>query len=432
MGVSVSINLTDYIIERICEGKNIFVNGGAGTGKTTLQRSVKDILNNTVSVAPTGIAALNTQGITGHRAFSLPTSIPTAENYTNYMKARSPITKKLFGKNRAVDRVFWDEIGMVRSDHFQMADFALKSIYKNSKPFGGMQMCLFGDLSQIPAVVKSEEASILRQHFGGKYFFQNPAFTEGDFEVIYLHDVKRQDNQEMIQHLNNIRLYGYNFPLKQSIDFFNDNCLKTDIGDATYIVTTNAMCDEINSNYYNSLSTPERKYFSKRTGVFKENPLPDVMSLRAGAKVMTVANHSDGLYVNGSIGFVVDVDVDTVYVEFLHNRSNVVGVKTSTYESYEYFTNKEGELDKKVIGSFSQIPLKLAWGVTLHKCQGLTLDKAYLDFGKSVFAAGMPYVGLSRFKTLSGLSLVRPLRTNDIIRDQTILDFYIKTGGLEM
>lgn len=420
----------EKVIQAICEGKNILVIGGAGTGKSTVQGSAKSILGDTASLAPTGISALNVEGMTGHRALSLPISIPTEKDFTDYMKARNATTKKLFGPKKAVARVFYDEIGMVRSDQFAMADHALKSIYKNKKPFGGMQMCLFGDLSQIPPVVKPNEAAILQQHFGGKYFFQDKAFEQGNFEIIYLNDVKRQNNLEMIKHLNNIRLYGYNFNIQESLDFFNDTCLTRDIDEAIYLVTTNALCDQINTKYYNKLTTPEQVFFSKRTGVFKDSPMPDVMALKTGCKVMITSNDSEDRYVNGTLGIVEDFGDKSVYVTLMSGLT--VEIKGQTYENFEYFTDPEGKLAKKTLGTFTQIPLKLSWAQTVHKSQGITLDKAYIDLGNYVFSAGIPYVGLSRLRTLEGLSLVRAMTKRDIIKDQAVLDFYIKTGGLEL
>ena len=419
----------EQVTNAVFSGQNVLVLGGAGVGKSVLQESLMMVLgSDTVPVASTGVAALNVQGITAHRAFSLPFGIPTPKDYENYLKKRSLTTKALFGKNRAVNRIQFDEIGMFRSDPFDFMDKSLKSIYKNNDPFGGLQMCLFGDLSQIPPVVKPDERQYLKQMFNGHYFFSTDAFKQGNFKTIFLTEVKRQSDFEMKKHLNNIRVYGEHFNIQESLDYFNDNCVNKYIGDAGFIVTTHAACDIVNSNEFNKLNTPVFSFNAKIMGKFKDEPAPKHLRLRVGCRVMILANHPDNKYVNGSTGIVVKLQKGRIDVQL--DTGQVVDVSEFNYSNYEYFTNKKGELDKREVGKFVQFPIKLAWANNLHKVQGCTLDKAYIDMGQRVFAQGMTYVALSRLRTIEGLSLLRPLRKNDIIRDEEVINFYRMNGGI--
>lgn len=413
----------------VLSGQNVLVLGGAGAGKSTLQESLMMVLeSDTIPVASTGVAALNVKGITAHRAFSLPFGIPTPKDYDNYLKKRSLTTKALFGKGRAVNRIQFDEIGMFRSDAFDFMDKSLKSIYKNNDPFGGLQMCLFGDLSQIPPIVKPEEKQYLNQMFNGNYFFNTDAFKQGNFKTIFLTEIKRQSDFEMKKHLNNIRIYGEHFNLKESLDYFNDNCVNKDIGDAGFIVTTHAVCDVVNNREFNKLNTPVFTFNAKISGKFKDEPAPKHLKLRVGCRVMILANHPDNKYVNGSTGIVVKLQKGRIDVQL--DSGQVVDISEFNYSNYEYFTNKKGDLDKREIGIFTQFPIKLAWACNTHKIQGQTLDKAYIDMGNKVFASGMTYVALSRLRTIEGLSLLRPLRKDDIIRDEQVINFYRMNGGI--
>ena len=427
--ITETIDPIEEATSAVLSGQNVLVLGGAGVGKTVLQESLMMVLgSDTVPVASTGVAALNVQGITAHRAFSLPFGIPTPKDYDNYLKKRSLTTKALFGKGRAVNRVLFDEIGMFRSDSFDFMDKSLKSIYKNNSPFGGLQMCLFGDLSQIPPVVKPDERQYLNQMFNGNYFFNTDAFKQGNFKTIFLTEIKRQSDFEMKKHLNNIRVYGEHFSIQESLDYFNDNCVNKDIGDAGFIVTTHAVCDVVNNNEFNKLNTSIISFNAKIIGKFKDEPAPKHLRLRVGCRVMILANHPENKYVNGSTGIVVNLNSHNIVVQL--DSGQVVDISEFNYSNYEYFTNKKGELDKKEVGNFIQFPIKLAWACNTHKTQGKTMDKAYIDMGKKVFASGMTYVALSRLRTIEGLSLLRPLRKDDIIRDQEVINFYRMNGGI--
>ena len=419
----------EQVTNAVFSGQNVLVLGGAGVGKSVLQESLMMVLgSDTVPVASTGVAALNVQGITAHRAFSLPFGIPTPKDYENYLKKRSLTTKALFGKNRAVNRIQFDEIGMFRSDSFDFMDKSLKSIYKNNDPFGGLQMCLFGDLSQIPPVVKPDERQYLKQMFNGNYFFNTDAFRQGNFKTIFLTEVKRQSDVEMKKHLNNIRVYGEQFNLQESLDYFNDNCVNKDIGDAGFIVTTHAICDVVNNKEFNKLSSQVHTFNAKVCGKFKDEPAPKHLHLRIGSRVMILANHPENQYVNGSTGIIVNIKKTYITVQL--DCGKIVDVQEFNYTNFEYFTNNKGDLDKREVGSFTQFPIKLAWANNLHKVQGKTMDKVYIDMGKRVFAQGMTYVALSRLRSMDGLSLLRPLRKDDIIRDETVLNFYRMNGGI--
>jgi energy-coupling factor transporter ATP-binding protein EcfA2 len=205
-----------YYSVGITDGSMVMVIGRAGCGKTTIENSMKLLLeSDTVCLGSTGLAALLNGGMTSHKALSMPFGIPLEEDYNAFWSTASKTTKALFGPKSPVTRIFFDEVGMTTSYQMHWMDFALKKLYRTDKPFGGLQVCLFGDVSQLEPVVKSQERPFIMNSFGGVNFFESSAFIDGNFKIYNLKEVKRQDNQEMIKHLNNIRVYGYNFNLKE-------------------------------------------------------------------------------------------------------------------------------------------------------------------------------------------------------------------------
>ena len=418
-------SIEDQVIDSVFSGENILLTGAAGCGKTTIENSMKLLLeSDTVCLGSTGLAALLNGGMTSHKALSMPFGIPLEEDYNAFWSTASKTTKTLFGPKSPITRIFFDEVGMTTSYQMHWMDFALKKLYRTDKPFGGLQVCLFGDVSQLEPVVKSQERPFIMNSFGGLNFFESSAFIDGNFKIYNLKEVKRQDNQEMIKHLNNIRVYGYNFNLKESLDYFNDQCLGKPFEDSNFMVTTNARCDEINKQKFSQLNTNIHKFKATRKGQMKETPAPEMLELREGCRVIILKNHPDKLYVNGSVGIVHKIN--KFGVEVLLENGKVVDLDTTTWENYSYDINSEGKLYKKKVGSYSQYPLRLAYSSTIHKNQGVSCDSANIDLGKRVFASGMTYVALSRVRTIEGIRLLRPLNKFDVIENKAVLDFYKK------
>lgn len=442
-------------VDSILSGKNTLVLGPSGSGKTSLQSSVKTFLGEEIlPLATTGVAALLNEGMTMHRAFSLPFGVPMPADYAEYMKSRSPVTGKLFNRKSLINNIFVDEIGMSRSDAFSFMDFALKSNYRNKLPFGGKQMCLFGDIAQLPPVVRNEEAPMLQQLFGGQHFFNSPAFHEGSFNIVILDKIFRQEDAETQKHLNNIRLYGSLFNIQESVDFFNENCYnKKPNPKAPFIVTTNAASDKMNQQMFNKLQTPIASFKAKVKGKWKDTPAPDILEVREGCRIMMTRNDGEDRYANGSTGTVIgigkskadfDMGIDEILNPFAPkakkkttketciivelDSGKIVNVYPYKFVQYDYVTDDEGKPKKVESGHFTQYPMKLSWANTVHRVQGMSLDAANIDLGWKAFAPGQAYVALSRVRSVEGICLKRPLNVNDIIVDNAVLDFIQRYG----
>jgi hypothetical protein len=433
-----SIKLTELFINQT--NRTIFLTGKAGTGKTTLLRKiVQTTQKNTVIVAPTGIAALNAGGVTIHSFFQLPFGafIPDSQspNVVAYIKHENKTTlKRHFKMNkkrisiiRNLELLIVDEVSMLRADLLDAIDFMLKFVRRNNEPFGGVQVMFIGDLLQLPPVVKNEEWNLLKNYYSGIYFFNAQILTAFPPLVIELTTIFRQQDEQFIELLNNLR---NNRITESNISLLNSRVIKDwdEFDKCGYITlsTHNAKADEINTKELQKLKSKSNHYLADITGDFPEHifPIDQQLELKVGAQVMFVKNDVglEKKYYNGKIG-TVDFLSEYEVIVFFPDENKKFTVEKYEWSNIKYSLNEATqEITEEIIGTFVQYPLKLAWAITVHKSQGLTFEKAILDVN-DVFAPGQAYVAFSRLRSIDGLKLVRPIENRSISLDQQVKDF---------
>lgn len=398
---------------------HLFVTGRAGTGKSTLLRAIRDMLpQEMVILAPTGLAAVNIGGQTIHSFFGLPPRLIRPEDIKRSRNGRVM---------RRLEFIIIDEVSMVRSDLMWAIDQSLRlNRGRAREPFGGCRLILFGDLHQLPPVVQEAEvAEHLESTYGGPFFFSVSSLNEGSgTALIELNQVFRQSDEDLISVLNRIR--------DGDVDEADLECLNQRVspirtlseGDPYVILTpTNAAAQRINFAYLDALSTEPRAYEANLTGEFNQSaqPTDTKLILKTGAKVIMLRNDPDRRWVNGSIARVSRLTEDRVWIEISGREHEIEPV---AWEQRRYAFDKTAEkVVETVSGTFTQFPLRLAWALTIHKSQGLTLERAYIDLGRGTFAHGQAYVALSRCVSLEGLALARPLRPHDILFDRSALQY---------
>ncbi|MDX2287513.1 MAG: AAA family ATPase [Hyphomicrobiaceae bacterium] len=401
------------------ESGNLFVTGRAGTGKSTLLRSIRDMAgDDMVVLAPTGLAAVNVGGQTIHSFFGLPPRLIRADDIRRSRNGR--VMRKL-------KHIVIDEVSMVRSDLMWAIDQSLRvNRGRPREPFGGCRLLLFGDLHQLPPVVQEAEvAEHLESAYGGPFFFSVPALREGaGTTLIELSQVFRQKDEALIEVLNRIRDGEAN---QDDLAALNDcvHPIRTlGEGDPYVILTpTNAAAQRINVAYLEALPTAGRVFEAGVTGEFSPSahPTDTTLVLKTGAKVILLRNDPDRRWVNGTIARVSRLEPDRVWVEVGGKEYEIEKV---AWEARRYAYDQAAEkIVASVAGTFTQFPVRLAWALTIHKSQGLTLDKVYIDLGRGTFAHGQAYVALSRCRSLDGLALARPLKPSDIMFDPAALGY---------
>ncbi|MDX1532686.1 MAG: AAA family ATPase [Nitrosopumilaceae archaeon] len=405
------------------QGKNVYVGGPGGVGKSFLVDCIRDELAETaLFLAPTGIAALNIMGATIHSTFSLPLGVCTKYH-------RSKISSKLHSllSDDLVRTIVIDEISMVRADVFQTLDEHCRLAKRKNVPFGGLQIVVVGDFCQLSPVLKTygnEAEAFYDEGFTSPFAFSTDAWSAANFQHIELDEIIRQKDETMISNLQNIRKRTEN--VFDSIKFFNDKCFfkdkdEDDVSDeATFLCTTNKNANQINEEEYRLVEGKEKVYHGVVKGSFREEPAPRYLPLKVGTKVMITAN--DETYFNGEIGYVAEMTDD--YIDVAVDENTIHRVKKYEWIEQEYIRDSSGRLGLKEKGKYSQFPLKHGYALTIHKSQGCTLDNAIIDLGYGAFAHGQTYVALSRVKTLKGVTLTKKIIAKDIIFDQDVRDFY--------
>tara|TARA_R110002126_G_scaffold291781_1_gene457976 strand:- start:42477 stop:44879 length:2403 start_codon:yes stop_codon:yes gene_type:complete len=407
--------------------RNLFITGKAGTGKTTFLHQIKnESLKRMVIVAPTGVAAINAKGVTIHSFFQMPFG-PILPNQTQNNQQQRRFSKTKIDIIKSLDLVIIDEISMVRADLLDGIDQVMRRYKNRNKVFGGAQVLMIGDLQQLAPVVKPNEWSLLRNYYETVYFFSSKAYQEANVVSIELKHIYRQKNEDFIQVLNEIRNDNLS---EASAKILNQRYQPnfSPIKDDGYITLTthNKRANLINDSELNKLKNRSSFFEADVTGKFNENAFPndEKLELKVGAQVMFIKNDSspEKRYFNGKIGIITDISRETVTVQCPNEIDEIV-TEREMWDNINYSINDETkELKEEIIGSFKQIPLRLAWAITIHKSQGLTFEKAIID-AEASFAHGQTYVALSRCTSLEGLVLKTPITSNAIINDQTVSVF---------
>ena len=402
---------------------SIFLTGKAGTGKTTFLRTLKEKSSKrSIIVAPTGVAAINAGGMTIHSFFQLPLSpfVPEVnfKNRFDYSKEKRKII-------RTLDLLIIDEISMVRSDVLDAIDSVLRRFREHEKPFGGVQLLMIGDLQQLTPVVTPEDEVILQRYYDTSYFFGSKALRSISYVTIELTHVYRQQDEEFITLLNNIREGQVSeTDLKRLNERFNPN-FEPEVGsDYIRLTTHNKMAESYNEVQLHNLPSKACTFIAEADGNFPEYNYPAdfKLTLKRGAQVMFIRNDNNGRYYNGRIGHVTHIDNEKILV-LCPGDDKEIEVQQETWENTKYSLNeKTKQIEAEVQGTFKQYPLRLAWAITIHKSQGLTFEHAIID-AQSSFAAGQVYVALSRCKTLEGLILASPISSSAIINDSQVTNY---------
>lgn len=374
---------------------NLFITGKAGTGKTTfLKYIVENTHKNIIVAASTGIAAINAGGVTLHRLFGIPFTLQSPN---------APINTKLYPDKfklfKMLDTLIIDEASMVRPDILDYIDKKLRLYRLNDLPFGGVQIILFGDLFQLPPVIKQSEEMILKEWYRGSYFFHSHALREDGFQIIELTQVFRQTDERFVNMLNRIREYEL-LPMDiEDLTELRDNRESQNFTtQAIHICSLRRDADRINDQMIGEATHIFPATF-KDTFNPKNAPCDENLKLREGARVMTLVNDAQQGYYNGSMGTVTSITQAKIGV--MLDNGNEVFIEPYTWTDREYEVNGN-EIKTIEKGSCTQFPLTLGWAITIHKSQGLTFDNIVIHCPYA-FAPGMLYVALSRCTSMEGI-----------------------------
>ncbi|HSV94882.1 MAG TPA: AAA family ATPase [Spirochaetia bacterium] len=404
--------------------ENVFLTGNAGTGKSTLLDHFRNNTKKNIAVvAPTGVAAVNVRGETIHSFFLFPPNVDPERAKHEGKNCKNP---KIY---QALDSLVIDEVSMVRADLLDSISVFLQTVRKSKQPFGGVQVVMVGDLHQLPPVVTRDEQEALNKIYRSPYFFSSNVFqslTDGLYKQIKFYELStiyRQTQREFIDILNRVR----NKQTTQA-DINRLNQCRNEgeefLDGYIYLTAMNDQADRINKYKLNEIEGQSIIFKSLTTGNFsdKHYPAADQLEMKTGARVMLLNNDPKDRWINGTLGTLFQIRSDHVLVKL--DNGNLETVEPVTWTAYKTRLNPEKmSLESYEVGSFRQIPLRLAWAITIHKSQGKTFEKVAIDLGRGAFAHGQTYVALSRCTSLNGLKLIRPIDHNSIIMDDRVITF---------
>lgn len=425
-----SLDFADYAFRLLKETKHpVFLTGRAGTGKSTfLRKACRDLGKKYAIVAPTGIAAINVRGETIHSFFKVPfgplrPGDPRVRE-TRYDSAKRKVLESL-------ELLVIDEVSMVRADLLDAVDDCLRRIRKVAKPFGGVQVLLVGDLLQLEPVARADEWAQISAYYDTPFFFSAKVVYEMDLIPIELEKVYRQSDPEFIGLLDRIRMGA---PTYDDMVLLNRRPPRPPHGQENYSIVLTGRRDTAsmtNEERLQELPGKEKLFKGTVSGDFPRSHLPTEkeLHLKPGAQVIFVRNDPPPFrrWVNGTLGVVEsieydeEIDQEVVWVKL--RDDTIYKVERVRWENIK-FRSEKGQIKEDVVGFFDQLPLRLAWAVTIHKSQGLTFERAVVDLGNGAFASGQLYTALSRVTAMEGLYLKRKIRRRDAMAHQDVLDYY--------
>lgn len=412
--------------------QSIFLTGKAGTGKSTFLRYIcKNTRKKYVVLAPTGIAAINAGGSTIHSFFKMPfrpilpddpdlsTKCNRIYDLLKYNKTQRKLLKE-------VELIIIDEISMVRADMIDFMDRVLRVFSGNMRlPFGGKQLLLVGDIYQLEPVVTADIREILARFYPSPYFFSARAFHEISLVSIELCKTYRQHDASFINILDKIRC---NQAGSEELAQLNSRYRKTSTIEDDFsitLATRRDQVDAINEWHLDTLSGKTQTYKGNISGDFPDNTLPTPVNLelKEGAQVMFIKNDPEHRWVNGTLGIISDLS-DEGHIRVTLEDGDEHIIEPAVWENIKYTYNEKKErIEEKVLGTYKQYPIRLAWAITVHKSQGLTFNRVVIDFTGGAFAGGQTYVALSRCTSLEGITLTRPITPRDIFVNADVVQF---------
>lgn len=419
------IEITDEFADafNILENTNqhVFLGGKAGTGKSTFLTYFRENTSkNHVVLAPTGVSAINVSGQTIHSFFKFkPWFTP---NELPKMRASQ---LKIY---RAIETIIIDEISMVRADIFDQIELFMRQYGRlRGEPFGGCQICIIGDMYQLPPIVNNQDAEVYYNFYETPYFFSSNAFKSEAHQFVNINFSKifRQSEADFIDILNKIRDGSITY---DDLEWFNTECAKQKEPievQPIMLTATNYLARHTNQLRLKAINSELYNYQAVAKGSFAKDqsklPAEFNLELKVGAQVMFLRNDPDKRWVNGTIGVVSRLAAKVIFV-LIDNIE--VKLEPEKWESIKYQYNEtEEKLSEEIIGSFKQYPLQLAWAVTIHKSQGKTFDYVEIDLGRGSFAFGQTYVALSRCRSKNGIYLRTAIKLSDIQVDNRIIEF---------
>ena len=442
-------------LQSMLSGANVFLTGEAGTGKSTIVKEFnRRSSKNCIFLAPTGIAAVNIGGSTIHSFLRFAPGPMSEESIESIGNKRQ---RELI---RSVEVVIIDEISMVRSDLFWAVDYRLRQVSqgRNKKlPFCGKQVILVGDFYQLPPVIKSEEEErFIRNTYGGEFAFQTDIWERGGFQCFCLKTVHRQSHDDLfLSILNHIRHNDLEtrdlvdpetkelLTVQEILNKYADIRRPLDVTPVC-LCTTNREANILNALANEKSDGVGRTFTAVIKGIFssKDYPTPAKLELKTGTRVMTLINHrtpSGTLeFVNGDVGEVLGYMTlaGTEAVRIKLDNGKTVNISPNEWKNYQYVLTTDPKSGKekvtqKEVGSYIQLPLKLAYAITIHKSQGMSVNSAMIKLGNGCFAHGQLYTALSRCRSLKNLRIDRNICAEDIIINPAVIDFYrsIKEGA---
>lgn len=422
--------------------QSVFLTGKAGTGKSTFLKYIcKHTRKKYVVLAPTGIAAINARGVTLHSFFKLPfrPMLPDDPDLSlqrgrifEVFKYRREHRKLL----KEVELIIIDEISMVRADIIDCVDRLLRVFSGNMRlPFGGKQLLFVGDIFQLEPVVPSDQKEILSRFYATPFFFSARVFSEINLVPIELQKVYRQSDAVFINVLDRIRS---NTARREDFDVLNARYFPRfePHTEDMYITlaTRRDQVDFINEKKLAELPGPEFISYGKIEGDFPEASLPTQLNLaiKVQSQVIFIDNDPERRWVNGTIGVVSYIDDEGHVYVLLENGVEHL-VELTSWRNYRYkYNEKERRVEEEIVGSFTQLPLRLAWAITIHKSQGLTFSRVVVDLSGGAFAGGQTYVALSRCTSLEGLVLRSRISPHDIFVRKEIVEFSRRFNNPEL
>ena len=398
----------------------VFITGRAGTGKSTLlQYFKKHTMKNIVILAPTGVAAVNIGGATIHSFFQFKPDVTLEKAWAKGAKAKKP---ELY-KN--LDAIVIDEISMVRADLLDCVDAFMRRVCGTMAPFGGKRVIMFGDLYQLPPVVTRDDIEIFRSRYDSAFFFSADVISRTPLTFVELDHIYRQSDDAFIKVLNAIR---ENVATESDIQLLNTRVYEDYAPPpeeyVIHLTGTNRDADAYNTYQLHSLEGELYTFKATSTGAFdrRTEPAPRQLTLKIGAQVMMTSNDREKRFINGTVGRVEDIGFmgeNPVVSVRLHNKK-LVDVGVNSWEMFKFsYSERSRRITTEVAGTYTQLPLILAWGITIHKSQGKTFDRLAIDLPRS-FAHGQTYVALSRATSLEGIVLKRPLTPRHVIMDPIV------------